>query len=523
LADIVALKPFHWGYEFDLVVVDRKGFDAIITNPPWEIFKPNDKEFFGVGKNDEPPKEFEARRSKLLRVPATREAWLAYLSSYPHVSAFFRSAPQYKNQISIVEGKRAGSDINLYKLFLEQCHNLLREGGRCGIIIPSGVYTDLGAKQLREMLFGATQVDTLFGLSNEKFIFEAVHHAFKFCILSFTKGGKSSEFRAAFRINPREAIAADRLEDFLHTPSEHVQVSVDFIRRFAPDSLSVMEFKSSLDVRIAEKMAGFPMLGEEVKGAWCLALGNEFHMTNDSHLFKTEPGKGRLPLYEGKMIWQFDHKFSEPRYWVAEKEGREAILGRTPDTGQDAGYEYFRMGHRSVASSTNERTMIAAVLPPRVFFGHSINATRVPKDAESLLYLTSALNSLVCDYSLRSSVSQNLTMFFVYQLRVPRLTKKDEAFRPIVERAARLICTAPEFDDLAKEVFGERTSSRTIGATEAVERAKLRAELDGLVAHLYGLTEDEFAHILTAFPLVSDSVKTAAQNAYRDVEKGLIK
>jgi hypothetical protein len=114
-------------------------------------------------------------------------------------------------------------------------------------------------------------------------------------------------------------------------------------------------------------------------------------------------------------------------------------------------------------------------------------------------------------------------MFFVYQLRVPRLTKKDEAFRPIVERAARLICTAPEFDDLAKEVFGERTSSRTIGATEAVERAKLRAELDGLVAHLYGLTEDEFAHILTAFPLVSDSVKTAAQNAYRDVEKGLIK
>ena len=56
-----------------------------------------------------------------------------------------------------------------------------------------------------------------------------------------------------------------------------------------------------------------------------------------------------------------------------------------------------------------------------------------------------------------------------------------------------------------------------------IERAKLRAELDGLIAHLYGLTEDEFAYILTTFPLVPDPVKVAAQNAYRDVEKGLIK
>lgn len=39
----------------------------------------------------------------------------------------------------------------------------------------------------------------------------------------------------------------------------------------------------------------------------------------------------------------------------------------------------------------------------------------------------------------------------------------------------------------------------------------------------YGLTEAEFAHILTTFPLVSDPVKLAALNAYRDVERGLVK
>ena len=43
--DIAALKPFHWGYHFDKVL-EGGGFDAIITNPPWEAFKPNAKESF---------------------------------------------------------------------------------------------------------------------------------------------------------------------------------------------------------------------------------------------------------------------------------------------------------------------------------------------------------------------------------------------------------------------------------------------------------------------------------------------
>ncbi len=63
----------------------------------------------------------------------------------------------------MVNGRKAGSDINLYKLFTEQCFNLLRPGGECGIVIPSGIYTDLGTKQLREMLFGQTRISGLFG------------------------------------------------------------------------------------------------------------------------------------------------------------------------------------------------------------------------------------------------------------------------------------------------------------------------------------------------------------------------
>ena len=131
-------------------------------------------------------------------------------------------------------------------------------------------------------------------------------------------------------------------------------------------------------------------------------------------------------------------------------------------------------------------------------------------------------------------VTATLNFFYIYQLPVARLTSSDKWFKEIVSRAARLICTTPEFDDLWDEVSrtidltpgpspegrGEKAGK---GVADPVERAKLRAELDGIIAHLYELTEEEFSYILTTFPLVPEPVKLAARNAYRDVERGLIK
>ena len=138
-------------------------------------------------------------------------------------------------------------------------------------------------------------------------------------------------------------------------------------------------------------------------------------------------------------------------------------------------------------------------------------------------------NSFLLDYYLRQQVSANLTMFFIYQCPVPRLDKLAACFVSIVQRAARLTCTTPEFDDLAQAVglsphpnplpAGEGAK---YGATDPAERARLRAELDGLVAYLYGLSEAEFLHILGTFPLVAEPIKVAALKAWRDVETGLI-
>ncbi len=531
-ADINWLTPFHWGYEFNKVMNERGGFDAIITNPPWEIFKPQAKEFFAeysdlVSKNKMTIKAFEQTQDLLLQDSAVRAAWLDYQSRFPHVSAFYRAAPQFANQISMVNGKKAGSDINLYKLFTEQCYNLLRPDGLCGIVIPSGIYTDLGAKQLRELLFARTRITGLFCFENRKEIFEGVHRSFKFVVLSFEKRAQMEGLATGTQSFPAAFMRHD-VAELEHFPQHGaLQISVSLLRKLSPDSLSVMEFKSELDVQIAQKMLRFPLLGEQIAGVWNLKLTAEFHMTNDSGLFKTEPAKGRLPLYEGKMIHQYDAHFAEPRYWVDEIEGRKAVLGhRVKDTGQVLDYQRYRLGFRDIASNTNTRTLISTLIPVS-FHGNKLPTLKVFDDDGILLinilqqnFLCALWNTFILDWMLRLKVTTTVNFFYLYQLPIPRLTARDPAFAPLVKRAARLICTTPEFDALAKEVG---LGSHTAGARDPSERAKLRAEIDGLVAHLYGLTEDEFVHVLNAFPLVAEPVKEAARNAYRDVARGLVK
>jgi len=516
LADFDDLHLFHWGYEFDEILNLKGGFDAIITNPPWEIFKPQAKEFFNdyskiVTKNKMTIKAFEKEKAKLLQDSEILEAWLAYQSRFPHLSKYFRLSSQYPHQIAVVNGKKTGSDINLYKLFLEQCFNLLRTDGQCGIVIPSGIYTDLGATGLRNLLFNETQMTGLFCFENRKKIFEGVDSRFKFVVLSFEKGAKTTEFPAAFMRHDVNELAKFPQRDAL-------RVKTDLIYRLSPDSRSVMEFKSEMDVSIAEKMLQFPLLGEKIEGVWNLALTREFDMTNDSHLFHTEPAEGRLPLYEGKMIHQFEHQFGEARYWVDEKEGRKAVLGKKgQENGQMLAYQSYRLGFRDVARNTDERTMIATVLPPKRFCPHTMSLEAVSQSSltqKERIFLVALFNSYLVDYLIRQRITAHLSFFFVYNIPIPRLTEKDSTFNPIVTRAAKLICTTPEFDDLAKQVG---LGSHKNGVTHPDERAQLRAELDAMVAHLYGFTYEEFRHILGTFPIVKDEVKEAALRAFEKI------
>lgn len=526
--DIERLQPFHWGYEFDKVLNERGGFDAIITNPPWEVFQTNEKEFFQryastIKKKSLRIEDWEAQRSKLMKDKELCQDWLDYASLFPHQWSWFKAAQQYKNQTSKVNGRAVGNKPNLYGLFTEQCFNLLRKGGLAGIVIPSGIYTDLGTKQLREMLFSETRVTGLFGFENRKVIFENVHRSFKFVVLTFQRGMSTQGFPAAF-------MRLDVEELQLFPQRGAIKISVDLVRKLSPDSLSVPEFKSETDLTIASKLQGFPFLADGTTHGWGIEFyGEELNMTRSAKYFKTS--KTAYPLYEGGMIWHFDHAYEKPRYWVSERELRASFLEKRakriglsdvpknlkPD------YETYRIAIRKIASNTNERTLITTVIPPNTFAGNSLTVhfpfRNVPHrynepvfSYAELLFLVSVMNSFVVDYVLRSRMTTNLNLFYLYQLPIPRLPQTDKAFKSIVNRAAKLVCVSSDFDVLAKEV-GLRDSQD--GVTDDTERARLRAELDGLVAHLYGLSEEEFSYTLTAFPLVENSVKDGALAAYR--------
>ncbi len=172
---------------------------------------------------------------------------------------------------------------------MEQCFNLLHPQGYCGIIITRGIYTDLGTKQLREMLFSQANMTGLFCLENRQTIFEGVDSRLRFVILTFEKNKQTLSFTVEFMRHDVE-----ELQRFPHQYSS--VISVDLIGKLSPDYREVIEFKQDIDIPIAEKMSRFPPRGETIPDTGNLKLTSEFQMTNDSHLFKTEPAKGRLPL-----------------------------------------------------------------------------------------------------------------------------------------------------------------------------------------------------------------------------------
>jgi hypothetical protein len=126
------------------------------------------------------------------------------------------------------------------------------------------------------------------------------------------------------------------------------------------------------------------------------------------------------------------------------------------------------------------------------------------------------LNSFALDYFVRFKVTAHVNMFYFYQLPAPLFSDSDAFSVAIVHRAARLICTTSEFADLWQEIFPAQQWTPEVAATEEAERARLRAEIDGLVAHLYELSEEEFRYILGTFPLVEQKIKDDALQAYRD-------
>jgi hypothetical protein len=307
-----------------------------------------------------------------------------------------------------------------------------------------------------------------------------------------------------------------------------------------------------------------------------------FHMTNDSHLFRTKaelvarenahPAGGNrwrserglwLPLYEGKMAQAFDHRAAsvavnpqnrhrpaqpepatlaqhqdpawlpEPQYWV-----EASRCGWPPD-------EAWTLGFKEITSPTNERTFVAALFPA-VAFGNKIPLLRPaalgPRASLPLFFrkggrgargpgihlLCANLNSIVFDFVARQKIQgQTLNRFIVEQLPVVPPEHYDQrlggvtAAQLVTDAVLELTYTSHDMAPFAADLgFTDAAGAvRPPFAWDDARRAALRAKLDAVYFHLYGVTgRDDARYIYSTFPIM-DRNETDRHGRYlpRDV------
>ena len=323
----VDTKAFVWDDRLPEILsqlIEDKGFDVIIGNPPWQIIKPDVDEFFSPIYDLKNTKQKFSKLSKIKKNDFVKEClkdelikknYNLYVEYYEKQMKYF-NGNAYNYQSSLVNGKRKASDLNLYKLFIEKSYALLSKNGLCGMVVPSGIYSDLGSKGLREMLFENTEIKALYSFVNKKGIFEDVHRQFKFCLIVFENNKTTKKFNTSFYLEDKNKLNSLNDESF--------RFDLDFIKSSSPDSLSILECSNKQEYQIFEKLYKFPLLSD--KSIHNFKAGREFDMTNDSGLFHTV--NIGYPLYEGKMMNSFNHLFSEPRYWIDKKEGNEILQSK---------------------------------------------------------------------------------------------------------------------------------------------------------------------------------------------------
>lgn len=509
--DMSIHRPFNWAVEFPEVFLDEQGkhrgdsagFDVVVGNPPWEILKPDLREFYAQFDPDVENRltrsQADRRIAELNEEDQSRQAaWETQKAKIEEAVAYLHSSSDY-----VYQGQ---GDTATHKLFLERGYGLLKHEGRLGYVIPSGIYTDLGTQQLREMLLREGQIQYIFSFSNERFFFPHVDHRVKFTLLGAQKGTQSEGFWATFRFNPRVAVAPKELDTFLNDLANLIYVPHNSLKRFSPRSLSVMEFHNQRDVNVLEKIYGDnPSIGNLMLNKWNIRFTREINNTTDMVMLN-QHGIG-APLHEGKMIHQYNSRYSKNQYCIDISSAR-AKLSQPSSTQGHIGADLYRVVNRRQARSTDIRTMIACIIPPGTFCWDNLAVTTMwDEHGDRLLeyphlcYLVAIMNSLVFDFTLRLQIGTNLSFYIIYQLPMPRLVQGNPYFEAIVSRAAHLTCISQEFAELWQEIMGESWDDSK-GATIEAERQILRDEIDALVAHLYGLSHNEFAHILNAFPLV---------------------
>lgn len=527
---------FNYEIEFPEIVNGGVfiGFDIIIGNPPWDKTKFSDSDFFPQFISNyrtlSKSKKEEIKKN-LLDKPYIK-------AQYEREKTFIQSVNDYyKDSYPLSSGS---GDGNLFRFFVEKNLHLLAKNATLNYVLPSALMLEEGSLFLRKEILENKRLNFFYGFENREKIFD-IDSRYKFALMQVqnTQADSTHKIKTMFYKTNIDSV---------YDTNNIIETSLEEIATLSPSQLALQEVRDKKDLEILAKCyARFKPLSLE----W-LDFRNELHMTADKDYFIESYSKGLLPLYEGKMIHQFNAEFSEPSYFLDstafDKRLRSKEIHRLK---QDLGInskeyenilktlsssqsvevledslicydrEFFRLGFRAVASDTNERTLIFSLLPKNVGFGHSMFAN-IPKRCiidshgaiaiqsvshKRLLFALGIFNSLVVDYIARGMVQINVSKTYLERIPLPQPSdeelesKQDYAY--IYKNALILQLyhdKAGHFKDLQKEFGIDK------GQIPSTQKAydTLRAKLDIHIAKLYGLSKEEFCAMLESFKVLRD-------------------
>ncbi|MDX3998558.1 N-6 DNA methylase [Pseudomonas aeruginosa] len=514
-------RVFHWPLAFPQVFA-QGGFDCVLGNPPWERIKLQEEEFFATRHRDVAEARNKAERAQ--RIQWLSEGMLARhlypeLAHETHEDAAeqrlyreFISARRTAEAASLfahVKGDDGGrypltgvGDVNTYALFAETILQIHADSGRAGFIVPTGIATDDSTKAYFGHITQNRRLVSLYDIENREAVFPSVHRSYKFCLLTLGAAEQAEFVCFASQVSQ----LADPRRCFTLTPDE--------FRLINPNTLTCPVFRSERDAELTKKLyrAAPVLINESQEGGnpWRLSFHTRlFHMAEDSHLFRDRAGPDVVPLYEAKMIHQFDHRWASyvaggdsreltetekedsdvsinPRYWVEAGELDSRLDNMKWRNG-------WLLGWRDICRATDYRTLISSVIP-RAAVGHKYLLMFPMAAPERVAALLANINSLTCDFVVRQKVGgTSLTLFTIRQIPVfspNKYNDGDLAF--IVPRVLELTYTAHDLAGWAQDLGYNAPPF----AFDPDRRAILRAELDAYYAKLYGLTRDELRYIL---------------------------
>jgi hypothetical protein len=466
--------------------------------------------------------------------------------------------------------------INLYQIFAGLVRQIVGPAGRVGVVIPSGIATDYYNQDYFSTIVEEQELVSFYDFENRQGLFPEVHRSYKFCLLTLT-GGEAEEAEFAFFLHTTDDLV-DPERRFALSPDEVALMNPNTgtvpVFRTRQDAELTKKLYRAAPVLVNEETGENPWGVSFKQGLFNMTSDSHLFRTREELEAQGFTLEGNrfirddevyLPLYEAKMFHHYDHRYGtfegvdsrsdvhlpnptieqyqdsafivRPWYWVDQKEVNERYSFD----------QEWQIVFRNVARVTDVRTGVFSIIP-RAGLGNSapiLNISPHLRPSKSC-NLIANLISFVFDFAIRQKVGGiNFNFYIVKQLPVlPPDHYTPDLLDFIVPRVVELIYTAWDLQPFAQDVLdevGEETWARwfvsdhlgspapvhdspppswAAGETPAPfvwdeeRRAALRAELDALYAHLYGLTRDELAYNLDTFPIVKRKDK-AQYGEYR--------